>query len=279
MRDMNKHESEPDSGDFPTTSDVYDLIDELTASRKRLQLIAALRGGAKTRSELADRCDSSKSTVNRNAQELQKYGWAEQNIDREYQLTPLGERVAQHLADFATGVKHFQAEPEMIEHYRGDTTIPPEVLAEATVDTANPDNAQAALQEYMGTIKSEKPEATDVRLLGGTTGPVMIDLIQELIESAAHLEIVVDEATTEASPSGFAAQAQRGELPDNFDLYTHPERIQFGLLIIGDELAMIGAYDERGDVQAGMQGESKAVIDWAEEVYETYRERARPVGQ
>lgn len=274
---MNNHNSELASDDFPTTSNVCKVIDKLTASRKRLQLIAALRSGAKTRSELADWCNVSKSTVNRNAGQLQEQGWVEQNTDREYQLTPLGERVAEQLANFATGVKHLQAEPEMIEYYRGDATIPSEVLAEATIDTANPDNAQAALQEYIETIKSEKTEATNIRLLGGTTGPVMIDLIQELIESATHLEIVVDEATTDASPSGFAERAQQGELPDNFDLYVHPERIQFGLLIIDDKLAMIGAYDERGDVQAGMQGESDTVINWAKEVYGMYRERAYPL--
>lgn len=276
---MGNHNSEPASSNFPTSDDVYEFVNDLTASQTRLQLVAALRDGPIRRQELAKRCNISKSTVNRHAGDLQERGWVKQNTNREYQLTPLGERVAQQLADFATGVKHFQAEPEMIEHYRGDVTIPPEVLAEATVDTANPDNAQAALQEWMGTIKSEKTEAMDVRLLGGTTGPVMIDLIQELIESATHLEIVVDEATTDASPSGFTERAQRGELPDNFDLHIHPERIQFGLLIIGDKLAMIGAYDERGDVQAGMQGESETVMNWAEEVYEMYRERSRPVGQ
>jgi predicted transcriptional regulator len=133
---MSNHNSEPASSDFPTADDVYELINDLTASQTRLQLVAALRDGPIRRQELADRCEISKSTVNRHTGDLQERGWVEQNIDRKYQLTPLGERIAQQLADFATGVKHFQAEPEMIEQYRGDATIPPEVLAEATVDTA-----------------------------------------------------------------------------------------------------------------------------------------------
>jgi hypothetical protein len=41
---------------------------------------------------------------------------------------------------------------------------------------------------------------------------------------------------------------------------------------------MVGAYDERGDMQAGCHGGSDAVLEWAEETYETVKQRSERVG-
>jgi hypothetical protein len=58
----------------------------------------------------------------------------------------------------------------------------------------------------------------------------------------------------------------------------HPERLRSGLIIFDDQLAMVGAYDERGDIQAGFHGGGDVVIDWAEAAYESVRQRSRRVG-
>lgn len=274
---MSEHDIEPTSEELPTTDRVYDFIDTLTSSQTRLQLLAALRDGPARKQELAERCGVSNSTVSRNCDDFQEKGLVSTDR-REYQLTSFGERLTRELADFTTAIDHIEANQELFEHYRGRVEIPPQVLADLNPDTATSNNAQKALREYIEAVKSDQTNATTVRMLGGTTGPVIIDVIQELIEAAGHVDIIVSEGIADASPSGFAERAQQGELPDNFNLRLYPGDIRFGLLIIGDDRAMLGAYDEDGNVQAGAQGESETVINWANNVYETLQERARLVG-
>jgi predicted transcriptional regulator len=276
-----------DHGTRPTRSggadcaegvDTFELVEDATSSETRVALLTGMIEGADTKRGLADRHEVSPSTVHRNLEPLEERGWVERQVDGTYQLTSVGERVAREVRRFCDGLSQTEANREFLEQYRGDVEIPTEVLAEVTASTATPANAQEATQNYMDTVGSAMAEGATVRMFGGTIGPLIAEVLDRLTEVADQLEIIIDESTAQADQYGYHDRAERGEADGEFTLYVHPERLRFGLIIFDDRLAMVGAYDERGDIQAGLHGGGDAVLAWAEETYETVKQRSERVG-
>jgi predicted transcriptional regulator len=257
---------------------MFELVEAATSSETRVDLLTGLLEDAGTKRELADEHDVSRSTVHRNLESLQEHGWVERQLDGTYQLTPVGERIAREVRRFCTGLEQTEANREFLEQYRGHVPIPNDVLAEVTASTATAANAQQATQNYLDTVGSTMAKGATVRMFGGTIGPLIADVLDQLIEATDRLEIIIDESTAQADQYGYYDRAERGEADDEFTLYVYPERLRFGLIIFDDQLAMVGAYDERGDMQAGCHGGSDAVLEWAEETYETVKQRSERVG-
>jgi predicted transcriptional regulator len=256
----------------------FELVEATTSSATRIDLLTGLTEDAGSKRELADRHDVSRSTVHRNLEPLEERGWVERRLDGTYRLTAVGERVAREVGRFCAGLEQTAANREFLEQYRGDVEIPTEVLAEVTASTATPANAQQATQHYLDTVDSAMAEGATVRMFVGTIGPLIAEVLDRLIESADRLEIIIDESTARADQYGYHERAERGEADGEFTLYVHPERLRFGLIIFDDRLAMVGAYDERGDIQAGLHGDGDAVLAWADDTYETVKQRSERAG-
>jgi predicted transcriptional regulator len=258
--------------------DTFELIEVLTASQTRIDLLDELLDGPGSKRELAEKHDIAGSTVYRNLQTLADRGWIEQDSDGTYRLSPLGERIAREVDAFRRGIEQTAANRAFLREYRGHLDIPNEVLAAVTTSTATPSNAQQATRNYLNTVGSTLAQGADVRMFGGTIGPLIADVVNQLIKATDSLEIIIDETTAEADEYGFYERAQRGDADGEFTMLIHPERLRSGLIIFDDQLAMVGAYDERGDIQAGFHGGGDVVIDWAEAAYESVRQRSRRVG-
>lgn len=264
-----------------TSSEVaeLELFSELTTSESRAQLLLALLERPRGKSELATACGVVDSTAYRHLQTFEEYDWVEYPSSGLYRLTPVGERIAKELDGFVTGLNQVAEKEEFIRHYRGDFEIPTEVLEAGTVSSATGCNAQRAVQNYMEAAQSAVAEGAEIRMFGGTTGPIMISVIKQLADVASRLEVIADAATITGSTSGFGERAQAGELPDHFELLAHPGDIKFGLILFGETEMRLGAYDDRGDIQAGFHSSDPIALEWGDRVYTSVREEAGPVGE
>lgn len=256
--------------------DTFDLIAEATSSSTRFDLLMGLLRESATRRELADEHGVTRSTMHRHLEPLQRCGWVEQTPEREYRLSAVGEQIARALKRLRLTIEQAEANEAFLERYRGDVEIPAEVLAEASVATATLDNGQQAAREHLDVVDSSLATDASVRLVGGTTGPVISEMIERLCEVTAELEIIVDERTARAEGCALYDRVQRGAA-DSYSLLLHPEPLEFGLVLFDDRLAMVGAYDATGNITASFQGSSEAVIRWAEDTYRRIRAQATVV--
>lgn len=258
------------------TSDVFDAIAEATSSATRYALLTGLLEAPGTRRALADRHGVSRSTMHRHLKPLQAQDWVEQSGTGEYRLTAVGAYIARALVRLGVAAEQGPANEPFLEVYRGEVPIPPAVLADATTRAATPHSGQQAARTHLDIVDSGVAEDASVRLVGGTCGPVIAEVIAGLREQAADLEIVLDEQTARSDQCELY-DAEQGRTGGDYGLLLHPEPFRFGLVVFGDRLALVGAYDETGHIRASCHGRSDTVLRWAERTYETLRARARPV--
>ena len=242
----------------------------LADSPDRLALLTRLRKGAARPATLADDLDCARRSVQRNLSAFVDRDWAERN-EGGYRLTTVGDLAATAHADYLDRLGRLDRFAPLLRHLDTDHAPPLSLLADADLIVALSENPQAPVQAYVDRLKQF--ECDTIRMCSPVLSRIFHEAHASLAMRGVHTDLVLPEATAkkarELNPLEFKTILRVGVL----DLYAHPNSVPFGLTV-GEGRLLLAAYDEEGHLEACLDSENADLLEWAENLFERYRERS-----
>jgi len=247
-----------------------DEIAFLTGSEVRINVLRALQTGTRRPTELADQCGCARETAQRAVGAFVERGWAEKRSTEEgYRLTRAGEFVANSYERFERCMIVSNQYRKLLQNL-GRTTaeIDCDTLAETTYTEATAENPHAPLDRFLSVVGDAPVE--EFRGITPIVSRVFNRAAGRVIGDDTAVQLVVDRDVLNTSASEYPGALERAEELDGFTLYIAEQPLDFGLLIVDDH-AYLGAYDERGNLVASADGTNEAFLSWSEHAFETVR--------
>ncbi|RKD97202.1 helix-turn-helix transcriptional regulator [Halopiger aswanensis] len=240
---------------------------------KRYRLIEALSDEPKTKPDLVNELDYSRSTINRAIDELLDVKCVEptQPAETEFQLTMAGQAALQFHREYRAETERIQANTALLNTLPADT-LDKAFLAEADVysSTRTPDIAHQPGTELL-------EEAS--RMIG--TAPVVQrsyfdNFIERLTEGGFELELILETSLLEAIEQNYEDDFAALMEFDTVDAYVIGESLPYALWLTEQDTstyAGITVYED-GGVKGTLVNDTSAAIAWARAQYSKYRETA-----
>jgi predicted transcriptional regulator len=252
--------------------DAPESVAFFAGSPERLRLLVHLRERPSSPRNVTAATDVSHRSVQRNLSEFADRGWVRKR-EGEYALTTSGDLVARtHEAYVETMATIAEYDPFF--RYLPDARHAPnpEWLRDATLVTASPEQPQAPVSHYVSRLRERRTRS--IRMLA----PVLSRLYHD-----AHAELVLSGVETELVMPAERVEIARSRNPLEFrvvrqaiDIYQYDGPVELGVTL-GDDWALAGAYDDEGQLRALVECDDRDFLDWAEKLYDRYRDGARPV--
>jgi predicted transcriptional regulator len=246
----------------------------LADSPDRVTLLTHLREASGSPSSVADSLSMSHRSVQRNLSRFAERGWAEKR-DGAYHLTTTGALVVDEYTTYLDAVSRIEEYDAFFENLPDREHAPdPRWLEDATLVVATSEDPQAPVNHYVKSVRAFESER--IRMLSPVLSRLFHDAHAKLALRGVHTELVLSEAMIERARELNPAEFEVVVSLPVLDLYCHHDPIDLGLTL-GDRRVLIGAYDEHGQMQACVEASNEALLEWTDELYERYRERAEPI--
>lgn len=246
-----------------------ELFNKAVSRRDALEVLSE---GPLYRRDLQERLDISKTTCHRIVHEFDEHGLIERTDDG-YRLSPFGEEVAGEVDRAARNVTTArELEPLLSAFEATDLRFDVSLFADATVTQAQPDNPYPPINRFVELLR----EAETLRSLDRTSiAPPYVDEIFELIlEGGLKIEAIYPRSVVEKLFSEYPDYHRRAAELGRGTLRVHDD-ISFGMSLFDDRVGL-RAYDQRtGALELFTDTGNEEAVEWAEGVFETYRERSR----
>ena len=243
---------------------------------RRAPVLAALQAsGPMDRRDLEAHLDVSKSTVHRLTRSLREHGLVERETGA-FVLTPLGRTCAREVASFTATVETaWELAPVLAAADAHDVAFEAAAFADATVTTAAPGNPYRPVERFMSLV-----DATD-ELRGldpAIINPLHIDALHERIVGGMTTEVVFPTSVVAELLETNPERAERTFASGNFSILVHDD-LPFGLTLCAERVG-VGSYDDdTGLLRTYADTDAPAAREWAEAVYDDYRDAAIPLGE
>jgi predicted transcriptional regulator len=249
-------------------------ISFLSGSDSRVQILRLLGEDRFRPTDIVDRVTCTRETVQRTLSGFRERGWVEKS-DKHYHTTLAGDMVLESYDRLANVVSEVHKLNTFLLHAPGALRdLPAEVLETTRVTTATRDNPHAPINRYVELVGGDYID----RFRGIT--PIVSGIFNKASEAAigpdTQMELVIDQEVLHRSRTDYEDALQLAYDLDQFTLYLHPEDITFGVAII-DDTVYLGSYDDNGNLVATIDGEDPRLYEWAEGVYEQFREASTEV--
>lgn len=242
----------------------------LVGSETRVAILRAIVAAPRRPTELANECSCARETAQRTLSGFLDRGWAEK-ADGRYRSTPAGDIVLDEYDNLETAVMHAARFGEFFTHVDDDAAPPSSVLDDLTVTESTAENPHAPIDRYLTVLETDP-----VDQFWGIT-PIASRVFNEAAEEAigpdTAVELILDRTVLRTSRAEFRDATRTAAELDEFSLYVAPEPVDFGLAVL-DDRASVGAYDVHGNLVATVDGTTGAFVEWAGDLFRTYRERA-----
>lgn len=247
----------------------------LVRSDSRVRLVNhLLESGPATRQELQEGIDASKRTVARSLQSLEERGWIK-NEDSGYRLTQVGTVLTE---SFVTTLDTFRRAEELGEFLRWFPSEfdSPDFLAvsDATISSRSEADPYAPVRKQSEILRT----ASELRILLPSVDLEGTKVIAEQItDGNLDAETVVSPEVEETMESAdFAPLIREMTNTGRSDIYVSRDELPIYLGLAGDGRVQIGVEDDEGFPRSLFETADERVREWGEELYRSYRERARP---
>jgi predicted transcriptional regulator len=256
----------------------------LFGSPARLPLLRSFQAKPASKSELAHGDEApSKTTVYRNFSKFEERGWVTSDQTGHFQLTDTGQRVLSSVETLLERTEIVMDRAELLYGCREVADIPVEALANAELYVDTPDTPHST----SGVLrKLADPNLDSMYGFCSVVSYEYADAWDPVIRSGTQIEIIVTEQVLRSLPTEgpYTEHVRRGLNAENFGMLVEPELeyLPIGLAIINDEMIMVGTPHEYATgnhvhMAAGVSDDPDLVA-WGKEMYDRYREHARPPG-
>ncbi|MFC5366494.1 helix-turn-helix transcriptional regulator [Salinirubrum litoreum] len=247
--------------------------DDLLEVLRHRELLEALYDEPLDRTGLESRLDVSRATSHRFTRWLLDHGLAERR-DGTFHLTGEGVALAEEVVRFERGVRTTRRLGPLLDaicpDHREFVVAP---FADATVTTATPDDPHAPLSRFLSLLAG-----TETLRAFNTTHIVPPGLTgaYDRLFAETEVEVISLPDTVEHLRERFPERVQRASETGHLTLRTR-EALPYGLAVFDDRVAIAGYDEETGAIRVLVDTDSEIARQWAERVYESYRERSEPV--
>lgn len=240
---------------------------------RRAPVLAALAEAPAWKPELVSALSVSRSTVDRAVRELESRSFVRRG-DRGYEATPAG-RLALAAFERADDTLAVVREArDLLSYLPHDAPLDPVFLEGASVHRAAPPAPRRSLDRLDDLVRSAD------RYRGFTTTVLDPDFVEEIRELVVNGEVEVDFVHTEETASYLVdAHGEAVSESVDADATMHVvDEVPYGLGVLeGPEgtHAYLLVTDEDATFRGLVLNDRPAAVEWAESVFERYRERAR----
>ncbi|WP_137291294.1 helix-turn-helix transcriptional regulator [Natronorubrum halophilum] len=243
---------------------------------KSAPLLEALRDGPEYKGELAAELGVSKSTVYNQTRELRQQSLVEQTSDG-YRLTNRGHLHAELYRDAMSLSKGIYGAGPLLEGVPTDELPPTSVIRDAEVVTTET-SPEAPLNAFLEWLD----RAGHVSGLAALVYPRSVDaLATKLDAELLTVDLVIESATLDSLVEHHRTDCRAVIRSAESVVAVTDDSLPFGLFIVDapDENIEVGVttYTERGHICSFGCMTSDESIEWARNVRERYRSRARPI--
>lgn len=252
--------------------------DVLETAVERRRALSALADGPLHRRELQAELDVSKTTAHRIVRTFDEQGLLRRTDDG-YTLTALGDVVAQQADRFTTNLEVTYRLAPLVEAIEtADLAFDPERFADATVTEPRPDDPSPPVNRYLELFR----QSERIRTLDRTSfiPPLYIEEIFELSFEGDKAGLAIfPRSVVEQRLEEYPEIHRRAVEQDKGPIYRVCEDVPFGLTIYDTDHVALRAYDDdTGALLQLVDTADQPAVDWAEDVFETYRDRSVPAG-
>ena len=247
----------------------------LANSGNRVAVLRLLREEPRSHDEIRDRIDASRVTTARILREFEERGWIGRS-GQECELTATGEWVCEAFTGLLGEMGAERRLRTVLKWLPTDSlTFDVRCLRDAELVVLEESDATAIIRRILEIRRS----SDRIRGLTRTVAPIFIENDWEsTVHGDTQLEMVVTPDVLDTVRSHPTSAQQLCEMLDEpgVRVSVH-EDIPISVGIYDREVG-IDLVDEQGIVKAGMVSGDETVRAWAVDLFETCRDRARPVG-
>jgi len=246
----------------------------LANSENRVAVLELIVEESRDPDELRDQVDASRVTVARTLRALEAREWITRS-EHKYTVTPLGEWVCE---EFIRLIGEIEAENRLREAVQW---LPPDLL---TFDIRCLRDAELILVDetdvtvLVRRIVEFHRSGDHIRGIARESAPAFIENQWELtVQGDTHVELVITPDIVETIRDHQPTARRFREMLNhaNANYFVH-EDIPISVGIVNGAVG-INLTDERGTLKGGLKTENETVRAWAIDLFETCRERARPI--
>lgn len=259
------------SGDGATPLDQVRFLARAESRVAVLQYLAD--AGPTTQRTLRTELDASRTTVSRALQSLAANDWVVSE-NGAYRLTPVGDVVAEEFDGLLETMGTVDELAEFLRWFPADVDAP-DFQHASDIDVTTPTDADPYAPARAQTDVLYTADRLRV-LLPAVELDSTKTLVDQVTDRGLEAESVVPEsveATFEGEP--YAPLMRETIETGRSTVYVTPDELPFYLGLADDGLVQVGLADDDGLPRALLETTDADVREWAEDVYEDYRESAR----
>ena len=250
-------------------------IEFLALSANRVEVLEALREGSWTRRELEELTGASQPTLGRILRDFGDRTWVRRS-DGGYEATATGRLVAEGIVDLREIVETELELREVVEWLpTGELDVDLRHLREATITVPTETRPSAPVNRSIELVRA----ADAVRSVSHAFNDRSLDLLRRrTVADEATFEGVFSESAIDAVTDDEVLCRRLRELMDseNGAIRIYEGEVPLAVTIADDVVSLL-LRDDDGVLQAALDTDDEAVLEWAERVYERYREGSRPL--
>ncbi|NHN46441.1 hypothetical protein G9464_02340 [Halostella sp. JP-L12] len=243
---------------------------------KRVKFLKALDGNPSNKRDLVDLVNVSRSTVNRAIWDLEQLGLIEYD-DEGYRVTVSGRLLYEQYVRYRDGVVAVMAAADLLALLPGDGPISLDLVRDADIFVAE-DPAPHVPVTILSNIIRESERLRGISR--AHAAPKTADALHDAISGGATAEIVFREEVYDHVREAYDWLT---ELLDVGNLRPYLiDDVPYGLIIaehVDRTYSCLVVYDENSGIGGVLVNEREAAVDWAMNVYDSYRQQAQPVPQ
>lgn len=255
--------------------DAFEAISFLTRSENRVEVLTSLAGGPHTERELVAETGVSDVTVGRILEDFEERGWVVER-DGGHERTRVGDLVAEDYEQFADSMDlacRLGPDRELfpLDEFRFDLRL----LTDAQVSDPDGFDPVRAVDRWKELLRGAD---RFVGVAPATTGTTVVAEFfhEEITEHGLEFSAVVSQRYYETvTARAEARQLVREELEAGAEMYLAADEAEFQVSVAAfDDVATISAYDDAGNLQAGIESRAEPVLEWVLDTYDRHREDA-----
>lgn len=240
---------------------------------RRHRLLARLADSRADKPTLVGDLPVARSTVDRGIRDLEEVGCVER-VDGEFRASAAGRAALDAFGRYANAAAGVAEATCLLTHLPSDASLPPRVLADADVRTAD----DHAPEQVVAPIARAARTADRVR----ATAPVLysryLDALVTIVESGVEFEAVVARPVVETARDLDPDKVDRLARSDHYDSYTTEADLPYAIMLTesadGTTVALV-VYDG-GAPRGVLVNDTDPAIEWANEHYRAVRAEAEP---
>ena len=253
----------------------FDLVSFVTRAENRVEALLTLAPGPLTRPELEAETDIPRTTLSRVLADFRDRDLVSRE-GHHYRTTPFGALVATELESLFESVESTRALQTLAGWLPEDLADDFDRLATADVTLPTPVDPMAPVKRAASVVEG----ADHVRTFCYSVvhAPILAAL-RGVAGQGQRLEGVIAAGVFDvvAADPDLAERARELFESGRVDLYLYDGGIE-PQLIIADRTTMFLVTDEEGAIQGLVETGEASILPWAEELFESLRDEAEPVG-